>query len=93
MSGSYKIDGDVKNSTGNGVGEELTCMTHGHELKRELLEGRWVPGRKGQRRKNWDNCNNIINKIYLKNKESISLTLELSKRKSVRQGFSNVFVL
>ena len=25
-----------------------------------------VPARKGQRGKNWDNCNSIINKIYLK---------------------------
>ena len=25
--------GDVKYGMGNGVAEELTCMTHGHELK------------------------------------------------------------
>ena len=30
--GRYKIDGDVKNSTGNVEAKELTCMTHGHEL-------------------------------------------------------------
>ena len=31
-----------------------------------MLEGIGVPGRGGQRRKKWDNCNSIINKIYLK---------------------------
>ena len=31
-----------------------------------LLEGRRVPGGGGKWVKNWDNCNNIINKIYLK---------------------------
>ena len=25
--------GEVKNSMGNGKAEELTCMTHGHELR------------------------------------------------------------
>ena len=28
---------------------------------------RGVPGRGGQWVKNWDNCNSVINKIYLKN--------------------------
>ena len=27
---------------------------------------KWVPGRGGKRGRNWDNCNNINNKIYLK---------------------------
>ena len=41
--------GEVKNSIGNGEAKELTCTTHGHELRRgELLEGRGVPGRGGQ---------------------------------------------
>ena len=32
-----------------------------------MLEGETVPGRWGQsREKNWDNCNSIINEIYLK---------------------------
>ena len=31
-----------------------------------MLEGMGVPGRGVQRLKNWDNCNSIINKIYLK---------------------------
>ena len=32
-----------------------------------IAGGRGVPGRGGQREKNWDNCNSIINKIYFKN--------------------------
>ena len=43
---------DVKNSIGNGVAKELICMTHGHELRRGLLEGvggiRWR-GTKGNK--------------------------------------------
>ena len=31
--GRHKIDGEVKNSIGNGEAQELTCMTHGHELR------------------------------------------------------------
>ena len=34
-----------------------------------LLEGMGVPGRGEQRRRNWDNCNRIINKIYSYKKE------------------------
>ena len=56
--------GGVKNSIGNGEAKELICMFHGHELKEGIAGGKGVPGRGGQRRKNWDNCNNIINKIY-----------------------------
>ena len=43
--------GDDKNSIGNGVAKELLCMTHGHELRRELLEGMGILGRRGQRGK------------------------------------------
>ena len=31
--GRYKIDGEVKNSIGNGEAKELICRTHGHELR------------------------------------------------------------
>ena len=56
--------GKVKNSIGNGEAKELTCISHGHELRRRgLLEGMEVPGR-GERGKKWDKCNSIINKIY-----------------------------
>ena len=34
ITGRYKINGEVKNSMGNGEAKELTCMTHGHELRR-----------------------------------------------------------
>ena len=43
-------------------------MTHGHELRGGIAGGKGVPGEGGQRRKNWENCNSIINKIYFKNK-------------------------
>ena len=52
---------------GNGEAKELTCMTHGHELRgdswgRGLGEGYQAKG------ENWDNCpqnwDSIINKIY-----------------------------
>ena len=36
-----KRQGEVKNSIENGIAKELTCMTHGHELKG------WNAGRKG----------------------------------------------
>ena len=31
--------GEVGNTIGNGEAKELTCMTHGHELRGEMLEG------------------------------------------------------
>ena len=31
--GRHKIDGEGKNSIGNREAKELTCTTHGHELK------------------------------------------------------------
>ena len=51
---------------GNGEAKELICMTHGQELKgRMLLGGECrAGGNKGE--KKWNNCNSIINKIYLK---------------------------
>ena len=33
INGRYKIGGEVKNSMGNGEAKELTCTTHGHELR------------------------------------------------------------
>ena len=58
--------GEVKNNRGNGEAKELTCSTHGHELRGEWW-WEWGAGqswRKG--RKKWDNYNSIMNKIYLK---------------------------
>ena len=31
--GRYKIDGEVKNNTGNREAKELVCTAHGHELR------------------------------------------------------------
>ena len=63
---------DVKNSIGNGVAKEFICMTRGHEQWcGDCWREQGVLGGRGQRRKNWDNCNSIINKIYLKSKINI----------------------
>ena len=58
--------GEGKNSIGNVEAKELTCMSHGHELKLGNDGGRGGTGQRGIKgRKKWDNCNSIINKyIY-----------------------------
>ena len=53
---------------GNGEAKELICMTHGHEQREGLLEGRGVSGRRGQRGKKWDNYKSIVNKMHFKKK-------------------------
>ena len=54
---------------GNGKAKELLCRTHGHELRWGSDGGRGCYRAKGNKEgKKWDNCNSIINKIYLKNK-------------------------
>ena len=46
----------------NGEAKELICMTHGHEQRRGDHWREWaVLGGGGQREKNWDTCNSIIN--------------------------------
>ena len=50
----------------NGEAKELICMTHGHELRWGNADGRGGIGQRGIKGgKKWDNCNSIINKIYL----------------------------
>ena len=39
INGRYKIDGEVKNSIGNGEAKELIRTTHGHELRPGAGEG------------------------------------------------------
>ena len=46
-------------------------MTHGYELKGGNVGGRGCVGWRGIKRGRWDNCNSIINKIYLKIKIKI----------------------
>ena len=60
--------GEVKNNIGNVEAKELICMTHGHELKwgGGTVGQRGCAGRRGVKGGKWDNCNSIINKIYLK---------------------------
>ena len=55
--------GRDKNGIGNRELKELTCTTHGHELREGMLEGWGVQCGGGI---NWENCNSIINKKYLK---------------------------
>ena len=62
INGRYKIDREVKNSRGNGEAKELICTAHGHELRREIAGGKVGTRQRGQRNKNWDNCNSINNK-------------------------------
>ena len=57
--------GEGKNSIGNVEAKELTYMTHGHELKQGNAGGRGCAGQRGIKGKEWDNCNSIINKIYI----------------------------
>ena len=45
--------------------KNLTFIIHGHEIKVGLLEGSGYQS-EGAKRGNGDNCNSIINKIYLK---------------------------
>ena len=49
---------------GNGEAKELICMTHRHELRLGSDAGGHTGQRGIKRRKKWDNCNSIINKIY-----------------------------
>ena len=61
INGRHKTDGEVKNSVGNA--KELTGSAHGHELR----GGSWwegVEGLRGIKKRKWDICNSIINKIY-----------------------------
>ena len=39
--------GEIKNSIGNGEAKELTCMTHGHELKGRNDGGSAGTGQRG----------------------------------------------
>ena len=58
--------GDVQYSIGNGVAKELVRMTYGHEQWWGNCLREWgVLGGGGHGRKNQDNCNSIINKIYI----------------------------
>ena len=58
--------GEGKNSVGNVEAKELIHRTHGHELKGGNVGGRECAGWRRVKGGKWDNCNSIINKIYLK---------------------------
>ena len=57
---------------GNVEAKELICTTHGHELKRGECGWEGVCGVEGNKGGEWDNCNSIINKIYLKKTSAIN---------------------
>ena len=60
---------EVKNIV-NTKAKELISMTHGHELRQGNAGGKGGRGQRGIKgRKKWDNCNNIINKIYSEKKK------------------------
>ena len=42
----------VKNSVGNGEAKELICMTHGHELRGRIAEGKRGTGWRETKGKN-----------------------------------------
>ena len=44
-------------------------MTHRHELKGENVGGKRCAGWRGIKGEKWDNCNSIINKVYLKKRK------------------------
>ena len=54
-----------KNSRGNIKAKELICMTHGHELWGGCVEARGCTGWSAVKGGKWDNCNSLINKIYI----------------------------
>ena len=66
--------------------KELICTTHGHELRRGVLEDWGVQGGRGVKGENWENCNSIINKIYIK-KYTIKYTLKIKKKHEKERKF------
>ena len=51
-------------------------MTHGHELRWGNDSGRGGTGWRGiKERKKWDNCNSIINKIYILKRLKVLLSM------------------
>ena len=50
----------------NGEAKELIRTTHGHELRGQGMQvGGVGAGQRGIKGGKWDNCNSIINKIYI----------------------------
>ena len=62
--GRYTIDGEVKNSIGNGEAKELKCTTHRYELRGRNASGAGAGGGGERGGKKWDNSSSIINEIY-----------------------------
>ena len=76
INGRYKIDrGRVRIVCRKWRSQRTYCMTHGHELRWGNAGG-WcrAEGDKG-RKKKWDNCNSINNKIYFNKRNTFPLRL------------------
>ena len=58
--------GRDKNGIGHRERKELTCTTHGHELRGKECWRVGVKDRGAIKEVNWENCNSIINKKYFK---------------------------
>ena len=56
---------EIKNSIGNVEAKELLCTTHGHEVRWGNDGGKVGAGQRGIKGGKWDNCNSIVNKIYI----------------------------
>ena len=69
--------GDFKNSMGNRVAKELLWIINGHELREGVAGENEGTRQRGEKRKNWGNCN-IINKIIVIEKEKNSIDLDLN---------------
>ena len=54
----------MKNNIGNGETKELTCRTHGHDLRGLIAGGNWGTKWRRAKEEDWDNCESIVNKIY-----------------------------
>ena len=60
----------------NREAKELTCMTHGHELRCGNAGGKVGARQRGIKgRKKCDNYNSIINKIYFEKTKNIKIYL------------------
>ena len=58
-------------------------VTRGHELRGETAGGKAYTRQREQRENKWDNCNSIINKIYLKKKTKTLLLSFIKKMQAI----------
>ena len=66
-------------------------VTRGHEPRGETAGGKAYTRQREQRENKWDNCNSIINKIYLKKKTKTLLLSFIKKMQAIIIYFILVF--